>query len=122
MGLGDVAAGTVQATNGDLTMHIQFPHPAILDFRDVVIAMVPFVRHAGISIVANDDGVFVTAATKNIDVKFRIPSAAAIRTGNVRVNIFNLRDILKERVMRTTKNSPLTVALVGKTHVDLRLT
>jgi len=102
-------------------MHILFPHPAILDFRDVVLAMVPFVRHAGVTIVANDDGVFVTAATKNIDVKFRIPNAAAIRTGNVRVNIFNLRDILKERIMRTAKNSQLTVAVTGKTHVDLSI-
>ena len=102
-------------------MHIQFPHHATLDLRDVVIAMVPFIRHGGVTIVANDDGVFVIAATKNIDVKFRIPGAAAIRTGHVTVSIFDLRDILKERVFRTTKTSPLTVAVTGKTHVDLSL-
>ena len=102
-------------------MHIQFSHPAILDFRDVVLAMVPFVRHGGVTIVANDDGVFVTALTKNVNLQFRIPSATAIRTGNVTVSIFDLRDILKERVIRTTKTSPLTVALVGKTTVDLSI-
>ena len=102
-------------------MHIQFSLPATLDLRDVVIAMVPFVRHAGVTIVANDDGVFVTALTRNIDVKFRIPGATATSTGRVRVNIFNLRDILKERVIRTTKKSPLTVALDGDTHVALSI-
>ena len=102
-------------------MHIQFSHPAIQDFRDVVLAMVPFVRDGGVTIVANDDGVFVTALTKNVDLKFRIPSATASRTGNVTVCIFALRDILKERVIRTTKTSPLTVTLVGKTTVDLSI-
>jgi len=102
-------------------MHIQFPHPATQDFRDVVTAMVPFVRHGGVTIVANDDGVFVTAATKNVDLKFRIPNAAAIRTGHVTVSIFDLRDILKERVIRSVKKSPLTVAVTGKTHVDLSI-
>jgi len=102
-------------------MHIQFPHPAILDFRDVVIAMVPFIRHGGVTIVANDDGVFVTAATENIDIKFRIPSATAIRTGHVTVSIFDLRDVLKERVVRTAKNSPLSLFLAGKTCLDISL-
>jgi hypothetical protein len=102
-------------------MHIQFPHPAILDFRDVVLAMVPFVRHDGITIVANSDGVFVTALTENVDLQFRIPSAAAIRTGNVTVSIFDLRNILKERAIRSAKNSQLTVALVGKRHVALSI-
>ena len=103
-------------------MQIQFPKPAILDFRDVVMAMVPFVMHCGITIVANDDGVFVTALTQNVDLKFRIPGAVAIRTGRVTVCVFDLRDILKERVIRTTKTSPLTLAVTGKTHVDLSIT
>jgi hypothetical protein len=102
-------------------MQIQFPHHATQDFRDVVMAMVPFVRHGGVTIVANDDGVFVTALTKNVDLKFRIPNATATSTGNVTVCIFSLRDIMKERVMRITKNSPLTLTLVGNTHVDLSL-
>ena len=34
-------------------MQIQFPHLATQDFRDVVIAMVPFVRHGGVTVVAN---------------------------------------------------------------------
>jgi len=56
-------------------MHIQFSHPATLDFRDVVIAVVPFVRHGGVTIVANDDGVFVTAATKIRTLPAVIPSS-----------------------------------------------
>jgi len=102
-------------------MHIQFSHPATLDLRDVVIAMVPFVRHGGVTIVANDDGVFVTALTKNVDLKFRIPNAAAIRTGNTTVSIFDLRDILKERVIRTTKTSLLSLFLAGKTCLDISI-
>jgi len=102
-------------------MHIQFSHPATQDFRDVVLAMVPFIRHAGVTIVANDDGVFVTALTRNIDVKFRIPGATVTNTGSVTVSIFALRDIMKNRVMKAKKNPPLTVALVGDTHVDLSI-
>ena len=83
--------------------------------------MVPFVRHGGVTIVANGDGVFVTALTQNVDLKFRIPNAAVIHTGNVTVSIFDLRDILKERVIRSAKKSELTVAFSGKTHVDLSL-
>jgi hypothetical protein len=98
-------------------MQIQFSNPAALDFRDVVSAMVPFVRHGGVTIVANDDGVFVTALTKNVDVKFKIPGATATSTGSVTVCIFALRDIMKERVMRTAKTSPLTLAADGKTCV-----
>ena len=102
-------------------MQIEFPRHATQDFRDVVIAMVPFVRHGGVTIVANDDGVFVTALTKNVDLKFRIPGAVATRTGSATVCVFELRDILKERVIRTTKTSSLTVALVGNTGVSLSL-
>ena len=102
-------------------MHIQFPHPAILDFRDVVMAIVPFVRHGGATLVANDDGVFVTALTKNVDLQFRIPGAVATQTGNATVSMFELRDIMKERVMRTAKQSPLTVTLDGKTRVALSI-
>jgi len=102
-------------------MQIEFPHLATQDFRDVVIAMVPFVRHGGVTVVANDDGVFVTALTKNVNLKFRIPNATVISTGSVFVSIFDLADILKERVVKTAKNSPLTLALVGKTHVALSL-
>jgi hypothetical protein len=102
-------------------MQIQFPHYATLDFRDVVTAMVPFVRHAGISIVANDDGVFVTALTKNVDLKFRIPGAAIMRTGNVTVSVFDLRDILRERTIKSAKQSLLTLAVNGKKTVDLSI-
>ena len=102
-------------------MQIQFPHLATQDFRDVVIAMVPFVRHGGVTLVANDDGVFVTALTKNVDLKFRITGAVATHTGNATVCIFALRDIMKERVMKTAKQSPLTVALDGKTRVALSI-
>ena len=102
-------------------MHIQFPHPAALDFRDVVMAMVPFVRNGGVTLVANSDGVFVTALTENVDLKFRIPSATIIHAGNVTVSIFDLRDILKERVIRSTKKSPLAVAVVGNTRVALSI-
>jgi len=102
-------------------MHIQFPHPAALDFHDVVTAMVPFVRNGGVTLVANSDGVFVIALTENVDLKFRIPSATIIHAGSVTVSIFDLRDILKERVIRSTKKSELTVAFSGKTHVDLSL-
>ena len=102
-------------------MHIQFPYPAALDLRDVVIAMVPFVRHGGVTIVANDDGVFVTALTENVDVQFRIPGATAMSTGSVTVSIFDLRDVLKERVMRTAKNSPLSLFLAGKTCLDISI-
>ena len=102
-------------------MNIQFSHYATQDFRDVVIAMVPFVRLGGVSIVANDDGVFVTALTMNVNLKFRIPDATATSTGNVTVCIFELRDILKERVFRTAKKSPLTLALVGNTGVALSI-
>jgi len=102
-------------------MQIQFPPQATLDLRDVVTAMVPFVRHGGITIVANGDGVFLTALTKNVDLKFRIPGAVVTSTGSVTVCIFDLRDILKERVMKSAKNSQLTLALAGKTHVDLSI-
>jgi hypothetical protein len=102
-------------------MHIQFSHPATLDFRDVVTAMVPFVRHGGVTIVANSDGVFVTALTENVDLKFRIPGATTVSTGSVTVSIFDLRDILKERVMRTAKTSPLSLFLAGKTCLDISL-
>jgi len=102
-------------------MQIEFPHLATQDFRDVVIAMVPFVRHGGVTIVANDDGVFVTALTKNVDLKFRIPNAVAIRTGSATVCIFELADIVKERVMKSAKHSPLALMLVGKSHVALSL-
>ena len=102
-------------------MQIQFSNPAILDFRDVVMAMVPFVRHGGVTVVANDDGVFVTALTRNVDLKFRIPGATATSTGSVTVCIFALRDIMKERVIRTTKTSPLTLAVTGKTGVALSI-
>ena len=102
-------------------MQIEFSHFATQDFRDVVIAMVPFVRHGGVSIVANDDGVFVTALTKNVDLKFRIPGALAIHTGRVTVCVFELRDILKERTIRDAKKLPLTLALVGETHVALSI-
>ena len=37
------------------------------------------------------------------------------------VCIFDLRDVLKERVVRTAKKSPLRMALSGKTHVDLSI-
>ena len=102
-------------------MQIQFPHLATQDFRDVVIAMVPFVRHGGVTIIANDDGVFVTALTENVDLKFRIPNAVVTDTGSVTVCIFALRDIMKNRVMRATKTSPLTLAAAGKTCVALSL-
>ena len=102
-------------------MKIHFPHPALMDFRDVVIAMVPFVRHAGITIVANGDGVFVTALSKNVDLKFRIPGAHVASTGDVAVSIFDLRDILKERSVRLAKNSGLTLALSKKKSVDLSI-
>jgi len=100
-------------------MQIEFPHMATQDFRNVIIAMVPFVRHGGVTIIANDDGVFVTALTENIDIKFRIPNAVVTDTGSVTVSIFDLRDIMKDRVMRTTKTSQLTLAATGKTCVDL---
>jgi hypothetical protein len=102
-------------------MHVQFPQPAIQDFRDVVTAMVPFVRHGGVTIVANDDGVFVTALTQNVDLKFRIPGASAISTGNVTVSIFDLRDVLKNRAIKSAKHSQLLLAVVGKKHVDLSI-
>ena len=102
-------------------MHIEFSQYAIQDFRDVVLAMVPFVLLNGVTIVANDDGVFVTALTVNVDLKFRIPGAVAIRTGRVTVCVFDLRDILKERVIRTAKKPPLTLALAGETGVALSI-
>ena len=102
-------------------MQIEFPHPAILDFRDVVSAMVPLVQNGGVSIVANDDGVFVTALTKNVDLKFRIPNATVKRVGSATVCIFELRDILKERVMKSEKNSPLALTVVGKTGVGMMI-
>ena len=102
-------------------MQIQFSKPAILDYRDVVIAMVPFVMHGGITVVANDDGVFVTALTQNVDLKFRILNATATNTGSVTVCIFNLAAILKERTIRDAKKTPLTLALVGETHVALSI-
>ena len=55
----------------ETNMQIQFSKPAILDFRDVVMAMVPFVMRGGVTIVANDNDVFVTARTPNVDLKFR---------------------------------------------------
>ena len=102
-------------------MHIQFPHPAALDFRDVVMAMVPFVRNGGVTIVANRASVFVTALTENVDLKFRIPSADTLRAGNTTVSIFDLRGILKERVIRTTKKSPLSVVRVENGQVVLSI-
>jgi hypothetical protein len=102
-------------------MHIQFSHPATLDFRDVVMAMVPFVRYGGVSVVANSDGVFVTALTKDVDLKFRIPGATAICTGDVTVSIFALRDVLKKRTFTSAKKTPLALTLVGKTHVALSI-
>jgi hypothetical protein len=83
--------------------------------------MPPFVRHGGVTVVANDDGVFVTALTKNVDLKFRIPGAVAIRAGRVTVCVFDLRDILKERVVKSAKTLPLTLALTGKTGVALSI-
>ena len=102
-------------------MQIEFPYHATQDFRDVVLAMVPFILLNGVTIVANDDGVFVTALSVNVDLEFRIPGALAIRPGRVTVCVFALRDILKERVIRTTKTSPLTLALAGETCVALSI-
>ena len=102
-------------------MQIQFSKPAILDFRDVVMAMVPFVMHGGVTIVANNDDVFVTALTPNVDLKFRIPGETTTTTGSVTVCIFDLRDILKERTIRNAHKPPLTLALAGETGIALSM-
>jgi hypothetical protein len=83
--------------------------------------MVPFVRHGGITIVANDDGVFVTALTQNVDLKFRIPGATVTCTGNVTVSIFDLRDVLKDRVIKSAKKSVLTLETIGKNAIELSI-